>query len=254
MTDLVAGRQRRRFSRLDGMDRRGDASAPKCFSNAHHRAARADAGNERIRRPAFAGKLRQQLRPGAFGMARDIVGIGELARQKRAMAAGESGGEIERAEKSALLAADQLQLGAKPGEQTTPLLAHPVRHENRHRMAETSAHRRQRDTGIAAGYFNDRLARPQAAFSPRPQQDRRRHPVFDRAGHVQELGLCINHRPHALDRKVNRDQRGLADHRGKRARRRRRFGRLGCVRHRHRPIEFRDFRPHRSLLGCAETI
>src|SRR5690606_17818707 len=81
MPDLISGRKRRRFARLDRVHRSLESGGRKTFGDPRDRPALADAGLVRVGPQSHWGELAQQFRAGPVTVRADIVVIGELSRQ-----------------------------------------------------------------------------------------------------------------------------------------------------------------------------
>ena len=115
------------------------------------------------------------------------------------------------AEKAPFLAGDRANLGTEAADQVNPLPAHPVRHEDRDRVAERPADAGDRDAGVAAGSLDDRSARLEHAPLVATPDDVQRHAVLDAAGHVQVLGLGVDRAGLAAKLALDREDRRVAD-------------------------------------------
>jgi len=141
-----------------------------------------------------------------------VVVVVELARQEGAgVALRELLGQRDAAEEAAFVAADQAHGGAEAADQVLALLAHPVRHEDRHRVAQRAADRGEGDAGVAAGGLGDRRAGRECHPRVRAGEDVQRHAVLDAAGVVQVLGLGVDRARAAAEGDVDGDYRGVAD-------------------------------------------
>jgi len=79
-------------------------------------------------------------------------------------------------------------------------------------MPQSPPNRGERDAGIAAGRFGDRVTLLNAAFLVCLLENVESHPVLDAAGHVEVLGLGIDDPLFSVERKSNSKQRRVADH------------------------------------------
>ena len=103
-------------------------------------------------------ELRPDLRPGRSAVRLDVGVVRELARQEDVGVARPQAPRPARCCRGSRLCAALTGTIAAPKLAISrhALAAHPVRHEDRHRMAERAADRRERDAGVAAGRLDDR--------------------------------------------------------------------------------------------------
>ena len=211
-THLVTGRHRGRFGRLEGMYANGGVPRLQVRRHAHHGAARADSGHERVGGERGGRELRRDLRAGRAAVRLDVGGIGELARQEHIRIAGRQFlRQADAAEESALRGTDRHDLGAEAGDDAHALGAHPVGHEDGHRVPQRTADGGERDAGVAAGGLSDAHPGPQGAAAIRLFDDEERHPVLDAAGEVQRFLLREDHPRLAAEDHVDGQQRRIAD-------------------------------------------
>ena len=79
-------------------------------------------------------------------------------------------------------------------------------------MAQRPPDRRDRDACVAAGRFDNRVVRLDAAFLISSLQNVKGHPVLNAAGHVEVFSLGINDSLSSSERKPNGKQWCVADH------------------------------------------
>src|SRR5688572_27149498 len=193
MADLVSGRECWRFSRLQRMESDRWIALPEKIPGAHDGAASADTGHEGIRFDGFEEELPPDFRPRRRFVGLDVCLIRELCRQKDVLLFfGEFFSHPNTAEKTALVSTNVNNFGAEAFDQYNTFRAHPVRHEDHYLVTQRAANRGERDAGVAAGRFRNRVARLNAAFLISPLENVKGHPVLDAAGHIHVLGLCID--------------------------------------------------------------
>ena len=91
-------------------------------------------------------------------------------------------GQLDTALKTALLFADQFNIGAKAFDQILSLFAHPIGHVDSDFMPQSAAQRGKRDAGIAAGRLKDLIARTDIALCICFVQNINSHSIFNAAG------------------------------------------------------------------------
>ena len=110
-----------------------------------------------------------------------------------------------------LLFADQDKLGAVSAHRGPTLLAHVVGHQQLHPVAFQRGDHRQRNTGVAAGRFDQHVAGLNFAALFRFDDHRQRGAIFHRAGRI----IAFEFDPHfaavVRSQTLKFDQRGIAD-------------------------------------------
>src|SRR5262249_23773590 len=153
-------------------------------------------------------QLPPDLGTGRLFVRLDICAVGKLAWKKDVLfPPGEFLGHLDTADESALFSTDRDDFGSKAANQRDAFLTHPVRHEDDHRMTKRPAYRRERDAGVAAGRFHDRVARSNLFLEIGLLENVKGHSVLDAAGQVQVLSLCINYSSLAPERELDAQQR-----------------------------------------------
>ena len=133
--DLVPGGQGGRVGGFQWVERDRLALAPEEPAGSHDGSAGSHAGNQRIRLEAVVFELPPDLGTGAGFVGEDVVQVLELARQES-----RGGGlrvglrPLDAAEEASLVLADEVDVRAEGADQGQPLAAHPLRHEDRHRV------------------------------------------------------------------------------------------------------------------------
>ena len=141
-----------------------------------------------------------------------IVLIGELAGQEGIpQLCGQGLGLGNTAQKAALGMTHQHDVRAEAANQVFPFIAHPVRHEDRHRVAHGPPHSRKSDPGIAAGRFDNHRFGLEYPALLSLAQDVIGHPVLDAAGQVEILGFGKQDALLSPIRQPNLQQRRIAD-------------------------------------------
>jgi hypothetical protein len=138
--------------------------------------------------------------------------VGELRRQEDARV---GGGELLRhphaPDKASLLVAHRHHPGAKAGNQVTPLVTHPVGHEDRHRVTERPTDGSKRDPAVPAAGLRDRVPGRESPGAVGLLEDVQRHPVLDAAGEVQGFELRKDRSRCAAPLVMDREQRRVPD-------------------------------------------
>src|SRR5512143_2186431 len=118
----------------------GWALAPQEASSAHDRSAGADTGDERVGVEPLVPQLRPNLRPGRQEVRLRILLVGELTREERTRRrCRELLGEGDGSEETTLVFRDQPDRRAERTDEGDALRAHPVGHEDGHRVSEGAA-------------------------------------------------------------------------------------------------------------------
>ncbi len=217
LPDLVAGRKRRRVGRFERMQAPRRGALLQEPPDAHDRAARAHAGDERVGRQSAEAQLPPDLRSRRARVRLDVVLVGELPGEE---------GSIRRRRESLPpggccrgirppLSAHERDACAEAADQVDPLLAHPVGHEDAAPgVPERAPDRGEGDAGVAARRLDDRIPRPKGAALVAHAQDVERHPVLDAPGHVEILGLGVDDAGSAVELEVDGQQGRVPDQAG----------------------------------------
>jgi hypothetical protein len=208
---FAACRESGRFGRLDRVNPDAGVPGAKESSNPHHRSAGANAGHEGIRSKTCGLELGADLGTRGGFMRFHVGVIGELAGQENArLAGGKFLRHANAAEKSALLFTDQDNPGTVAANQILAFAAHPVRHENRHRMTQSGADGGKGNAGVAAGGFRDDVAGMDLILRVSLPENVQGHAVLDAAGHVQLFGLGVNRTLETEVAEVDAQERSVA--------------------------------------------
>ena len=110
-----------------------------------------------------------------------------------------------------LLFGDQDQLGAVGAHRGPALLAHVVGHQQLHPVAFQRGDHRQRDTGVAAGRFDQHVAGLNFAALFRFDDHRQRSAIFHRTGRIIAFEFDPDFAAVVRPQTLKFDQRGIAD-------------------------------------------
>src|SRR5580692_8300664 len=182
------------------------------FAYAHDRASGANSSNEGVGTAANGRHLRPDFRGGTFFVSLHIGRIRKLARQENVFAGGgEFCAHTNAAKEAAFFTADGNDFRAIAANQVNAFLAHPIGHEDFHRVAQHAAERGKGDAGIAAGGFGDGVAGRNSLFGIGFLQDAERHTILDAAGKAEIFGLGVEDALATFIAKMNGEERGVAD-------------------------------------------
>ena len=101
-------------------------------------------------------------------------------------------GPLDASAKASLIAADRHDVCAEAGDKGHPLPAHPIGHEDGHRVTERPPDCGKRDTGIAARGLSDAIARSYPTVAIGILQHKERHSILDAAGEAERLVLSVD--------------------------------------------------------------
>jgi hypothetical protein len=177
------------------------------LARAGERAARAPARHEEVEAPT--GEVAQDLGAGRAAVVGRIRGILELARKEPAVLACQLLGLAHHAG-AALRRGREDHLRAEHAHDLAALHREGLRHRRDERVTLRGTHHGERDTGVAGGRLDDRLARLEQPALLGVLDDRDREPVLHRGERIEELALHVH--GHVRGRAaLNAHDRGAAD-------------------------------------------
>src|SRR5208337_768596 len=182
------------------------------FTDAHDRAARANARDKGLRPLGHGNHLRPDFRAGGFFVGLDIRGVGELPGEEYVLAgSGQLFAHTDAAEESSLRGSNGNHFGAVAANELHAFLAHPIGHENLNWVAQNAAERREGYAGVAAGGLGDGEAGFDLPFLISLLQNAQGHAVLDAAGKIHVFGLGVENAFAALVAEVDADEGGVAN-------------------------------------------
>ena len=137
-------------------------------------------------------RVTPDFRRGAFIMRQRIVGIGELVEDDAAALGAQFFRRVARQLHAAFLRG-QHQFCAKGAHGLAAFYALVFRHHQYHLVAAHRRRHRQRNAGVAAGRFDQGIARLDFAALFGPHDHRQRGAVFHRAGRIIAFQLGQQH-------------------------------------------------------------
>ena len=212
LAHLVSRRQRGRVRWLHGMETDRGAHAPEEAPRTHDRTAGSYTSHERRRHEILRLQLRPEFRSRGPEVRVAVRLVAELAREERTRGVrGEFLGAPDRSEEASFFLRHEPYVRAERPDERDPFRAHPVRHEDRHRVSERAPDRAERDARVAARSLDDHSPRLQDAGFEGLAHDVERHPVLDALGQAEVLGLRVQvTRAPVVQRELDREQRRVA--------------------------------------------
>ena len=122
-------------------------------------------------------------------------------------------GAFDATQESAFFFRNEVDVRTEALDERDSLGTHPVGHEDRYGMSQRPADRGKGDAGVAARGLHDEIARSQNPVAVTLGDDVQRHPVLDAAGHVEILGLGVEHAWPAAIGEVDGQEWRVAHHR-----------------------------------------
>ena len=156
----------------------------------HDRSSSSHARNEGIRTQSVRVELVVDLRAGHGFVSFAVILVGELAWEKRTgCLAGQLLRPLDTAQESAFLPGHGMNGGPERTDEVHSLHAHPVRHEDGHRVPEGSSDGGERNACVTARGLDDESSGLNRSPLVRAAQQVKGHPVLHAPGHVEVLTL-----------------------------------------------------------------